>query len=218
VPGRLISSAVTVLAALALVAVASSKDAARAQVAQHGAAQHAITRLLVVSSAREHGHIVRWLSRMGPLKLSRYYPLNTLLRAEHVFGHPRSCQEDISDRGADFRIVTFVYSVDTNDDGCERPGRVWLQTALSHGLSWATEQGLRVGDTLARLHHLYPHAHTTDFGVDGDYTIVSTWSPGCLWHGRRRGETVGLIDAYVQDRKVVNFGWADPIASCTHNS
>ena len=64
------------------------------------------------------------------------------------------------------------------EDTCDVPDNaIWMVTLTDH--RWHTQRGLRVGDSLARLRHLYPKAHQT--AASG----TSTSGPKLSSSGRR---------------------------------
>jgi hypothetical protein len=58
-----------------------------------------------------------------------------------------------------FRLkITSLGYIPPGKTFCTAPRRVYIDTAIATGKRWHTTRGLRIGDTAAKLHRLYPHA------------------------------------------------------------
>jgi hypothetical protein len=58
-----------------------------------------------------------------------------------------------------FRLkITSLGYIPPGKTFCTAPRRVYIDTAIATGKRWHTTRGLRIGDSAAKLHRLYPHA------------------------------------------------------------
>jgi hypothetical protein len=109
----------------------------------------------------------------------------TLAGAIRALGVPSSCGRvpgfrsfaSVSWRQLRLRMVFGTYGPVPARGPCAAAGRIVLDSAFATGRRWRTGRGLRVGDSVAKLRRLYPHAYRKRFvrgirPVDGWWLVV----------------------------------------------
>lgn len=109
----------------------------------------------------------------------------TLAGAIRALGVPSSCGRvpgfrsfaSVTWRELRLRMVFGTYGPVPPRGPCAAAGRIVLDSAFATGRRWRTGRGLRVGDSVAKLRRLYPHAHRKRFlrgirPVDGWWLVV----------------------------------------------
>jgi hypothetical protein len=98
---------------------------------------------------------------LGPLRVR---DAATFQDAIDVFGAPDACTKRSWFSMAVWRTLGFRLRVTTlggltpAKTFCTDPRHVHIDSAVMTGTRWHTVRGLRIGDTAAKLHRLYPHA------------------------------------------------------------
>jgi hypothetical protein len=127
---------------------------------------------------------------LGGWKIERDPTLRGAIRA---LGRPTSCRVlDGPDHavavwrplGAAVELRTYG-SLRDGETGCTAPGHIQVDHVRVTGRGWLTSLGLRVGDSTAKLRHLYPKARVKKLGA----------LPRAYWLVTRWGSCVGLCDA-----------------------
>jgi hypothetical protein len=127
--------------------------------------------------------------RLGDWRIDR---APTLRGAANALGDPSSCLR-IRDRthgravwnslGVAVDLVTFG-GLPRGEDVCTAPALAPVNWVRVTGSRWLTARGLRVGDTIAELRRLYPHAPRNPRG---------TWPrPNAYWLVSKRTACVGV--------------------------
>lgn len=120
-----------------------------------------IAALLVTpaASARSYRIVTSngWIKRLGPMRLSD----PSLARAIAVFGQPSSIKPSGGSDGCRVkwpqRRMTAIFANFGGSNACTRSGGM-LQALTIRSRAWRTLGGLRVGNSTARMHRLYPDA------------------------------------------------------------
>jgi hypothetical protein len=100
-----------------------------------------------------------------------------------VNGEPTLAVASWRSLGVRMTLVTFG-GMPRGETGCTRPDLIWISTIRVVGKRWYTSKTLRIGDSVARLRSLYPHAIATK-GVRG-------WYGRGYWLVTRRRACIGV--------------------------
>ena len=106
----------------------------------------------------------------------------SLAGAIRALGVPSSCRRvsgfrsfaSVAWRRLRLRMVFGTYGPIPPRGPCAAAGRIVLDSAFATGPRWRTARGLRVGDSVAKLRRLYPHARRRRF-VRGIRPVEGWW-------------------------------------------
>jgi len=136
----------------------------------------------------------------------------TLAGAIKALGVPSSCARipglrsfaSVRWRRLRLRMIFATYGYIPKGGPCAAPRRVVLDSAFATGRAWRTGRGLHVGDSVAKLRSVYPHAYRKRY-VRGVRPIAGWWlvvrlsrAPDRHWVPQllataREGRVTGLV-------------------------